>query len=271
VLVPELAYPAYGAVAEMVGGKAVNYPMIESENYKPDFSALAEKDLSKVKLMWINYPNMPTGARADKKVFEEIISFAAKNRILICHDNPYSLVLNESKPLSLLSLPGAKDVAIELNSMSKSHNMAGWRIGWVSGASDYIDAILKIKSNVDSGMFKPMQMAAVAAFKNPESWHIARNEEYKKRRELVYRILDLLGCNYDKSQTGMFIWAKVSPETGESVRLADYLLYEKDIFVTPGMIYGEKGKQHIRVSLCVKQEVLKKVIARLENFDIKEV
>ena len=271
VLVPELGYPAYGAVAEMIGGKAISYSMIEKENYRPDLQSIQQMDFSKVKLMWINYPNMPTGARANKKVFEDIVAFAKKNHLLICHDNPYSLVLNEEQPLSLLSVDGAKEVAIELNSMSKSHNMAGWRIGWVAGDKSYIDAILKIKSNVDSGMFKPMQLAAVAAFKNPESWHTARNEEYKKRRELVYRFLDLLSCSYDKSQTGMFIWAKVNPAIGTSDRLADYLLYHKDIFVTPGMIYGDKGKQYIRVSLCVKQDVLKKVIERIETFDLKEI
>lgn len=271
VLVPELGYPAYAAVSEMVGGKAVKYPMIENKNWKPDLQSLQQTDLSKVKLMWINYPNMPTGARADKKVFEEIVAFAVKNKMLICHDNPYSLILNESKPLSFLSVKGAKEVAIELNSMSKSHNMAGWRIGWVAGAKDYIDAIVKIKSNVDSGMFKPIQLAAVEAFKNPDSWHIERNVEYKKRRELVYCILDLLGCTYDKSQIGMFIWARVNTEIGASGKLADFLLYKKNIFVTPGFIFGEKGMKYIRVSLCVKQELLKKVIKRIESIDLKEI
>jgi aspartate/methionine/tyrosine aminotransferase len=271
VLVPELGYPAYGAVTEMVGAKAIKYPMIEGENWKPDLKALQQSDLSKVKLMWINYPNMPTGAPAEKSAFEDIIAFAKKNKILVCHDNPYSLVLNESKPISLLSVKGAKEVAIELNSMSKSHNMAGWRIGWVAGAKDYIDAILKIKSNVDSGMFKPMQFAAVEAFKNPESWHLARNEEYKKRREFVYQLLDILSCTYDKSQTGMFIWAKISPKLDSSDKLVDYLLYKKNIFITPGFIFGEKGKQYIRVSLCVKQELLKKVIKRIESLDLKEI
>lgn len=271
VLVPELGYPAYSAVTEMIGGKAIKYPMIENENWKPDLADLRNQDLSKVKLMWINYPNMPTGASADKEVFKEIIEFAAKNKILVCHDNPYSLILNEEPPLSLLSVPGAKEVAIELNSMSKSHNMAGWRIGWVSGAKAYIDAIIKIKSNVDSGMFKPMQLAAVEAFKNPDSWHAERNDEYKKRRELVYQILDILSCSYDKSQSGMFIWAKVNPEIGTSEKLADYLLYEKNIFVTPGFVFGPKGNNYIRASLCVKRDVLKKVIKRIETIDLREI
>lgn len=271
VLAPELGYPAYSAVTEMVGGQVVKYSMIETENWKPDLKALQHTDLSKVKIMWINYPNMPTGARADRKVFEEIIEFATKNNILICHDNPYSLVLNEGKPLSLLSVNGAKEVALELNSMSKSHNMAGWRIGWISGHKSYIDAVLKVKSNVDSGMFKPMQLAAIEAFNNSDDWHKQRNQEYKNRRELVYEILDLLSCNYDRSQTGMFIWAKVSPEIGSSEKLSDYLLYQKNIFVTPGFVFGEKGNQYIRVSLCVKPENLKKVINRLKSIDLNKI
>ncbi len=271
VLVPELGYPAYSAVSEMVGGKVVKYSMIEHENWKPDLQELQKTDLSKVKIMWINYPNMPTGARADIKVFEEIIEFAIKNNILICHDNPYSLILNEGKALSLLSVKGAKEVALELNSMSKSHNMAGWRIGWIAGHKAYVDAILKIKSNVDSGMFKPMQLAAVEAFKNSDDWHKQRNQEYKDRRELVYEILDLLSCSYDRSQTGMFIWAKVNPEIGSSENLSDYLLYQKNIFVTPGFVFGEKGNQYIRASLCVKPDNLKKVITRLKSIDLSEI
>jgi aspartate/methionine/tyrosine aminotransferase len=271
VLVPELGYPAYSAVSEMVGGKAVKYPMLEDQQWKPDISALEQLDLSKVKIMWINYPNMPTGAPASLEVFRGIIAFARKHKILVVHDNPYSLVLNETPPVSLLSIEGAKEVAIELNSMSKSHNMAGWRIGWVSGAKSYLDAIIQIKSNVDSGMFKPMQLAAVEAFKNPASWHESRNEEYRERRLLVYQILDRLSCTYDKSQTGMFLWARVSPEIDSSEKLADHLLYEKNIFVTPGFVFGEKGEKYIRISLCLKQEVLKKVLERIESFDLKHI
>lgn len=271
VLVPELGYPAYATVTEMIGGKSVIYPMMENHQWKPDLEALEKNDLSKVKIMWINYPNMPTGAPASADVFGEIVDFARKNKILVAHDNPYSLVLNEKPPISLLSVEGSKEVAIELNSMSKSHNMAGWRVGWVAGAKSYIDAIVQIKSNVDSGMFKPMQLAAAQALKNPEAWHKERNAEYKKRRLLAWEILDLLGCNYDKSQTGMFIWAKVNPQVGSSEKLADYLLYEKNIFVTPGFVFGEKGEKYIRVSLCVKQEVLHRVLERLQSFDISKI
>jgi len=271
VLVPELGYPAYSAVTEMVGGIATKYPMIENEHWRPDIAAISNMDLTKVKLMWINYPNMPTGAMAYNDVFKEIIEFARKNSILICHDNPYSLILNDGAPLSLLSVEGARKVAIELNSMSKSHNMAGWRIGWIAGDKSYLDAILKIKSNVDSGMYKPMQLAAAKALQNSDDWHKARNEEYKKRRELVYQILDQLECTYDKDQTGMFIWAKVSDLVGSSEKLADYLLHQKNIFVTPGFIFGEKGEAYVRVSLCVKQEKLRKVLERIESIDLKEI
>lgn len=271
VLVPELGYPAYGAVAKMVGAEVIEYPMLENENWKPDLQELENRDLSKVKIMWVNYPNMPTGAQASIEVFQEIIDFAKKHKILLCHDNPYSLILNEEDPLSILSVVGAKEVAIELNSMSKSHNMAGWRIGWAAADKSYIDAILKVKSNVDSGMFKPMQLAAVKAFSNSPAWHTQRNEEYKTRRDIVYQILDKLSCTYDRSQTGMFIWAKVSDSSIGAEVLADHLLYEKNVFVTPGFVFGEKGRQYIRVSLCVKQEVLKEVLNRLESFDIKKI
>lgn len=271
VLVPELGYPAYAAVAEMIGAKTIKYPLLEQDKWKPDLKTLEASDLSKVKIMWINYPNMPTGAPASQELFEEIIAFARKNKILVVHDNPYSLVLNETTPISLLSISGAKDVAIELNSMSKSHNMAGWRIGWVSGEKSYIDAIIQIKSNVDSGMFKPMQLAAIKAFENTESWHQERNDEYKKRRDILYKILDKLQCSYDRTQTGLFIWSRVNPEIGTSENLADYLLYQRHIFVTPGFIFGEKGDKYIRVSLCVKQEVLTKVLERLQTFNMKEL
>jgi len=271
VLVPELGYPAYAAVSEMIGAEAVKYPMLENDNWKPDVEALEKTDLSRVKIMWINYPNMPTGAPASKEVFEEIIAFAKRHRILVAHDNPYSLILNAKAPVSLLSVQGAMDVAIELNSMSKSHNMAGWRVGWVAGAKSYIDAILQIKSNVDSGMFKPIQLAAVKAFENSEDWHRSRNDEYERRRKLVYKILDRLGCSFDKSQEGMFIWAKVHPGVGSAAKLSDHLLYKKHIFVTPGFVFGEKGNHYVRASLCVKPELLQRVLERLETFDMAEI
>ncbi len=271
VLVPELGYPAYRAVTEMLGGKTITYPMVEHEGWRPDFEAMKKQDLSAIKLMWINYPNMPTGAPASSEIFEKLVEFAHKHKILLCHDNPYSLVLNEGDPLSLLSIDGAKEVAIELNSMSKSHNMAGWRIGWISGDSSYIDAILKIKSNVDSGMFKPMQLAAATALSNPESWHKERNQIYKKRRTLVYQILDHLQCSYSTNQVGMFIWAQIPAHVPSGELLIEYLLHKHHIFVAPGFIFGEKGDRYIRISLCIDEQIIREVVDRVKNIDLTNI
>lgn len=268
VLVPELGYPAYRAVTEMIGGETIAYPMLEDKGWQPDLNALCNYNLKKVKLMWLNYPNMPTGAPADKGVFEDLIAFANEKKILLCHDNPYSLVLNKSEPISLLSLPGAMEVAIELNSMSKSHNMAGWRIGWIAASSSYIDAIIKIKSNVDSGMFKPIQLAAAEALSNPAEWHKERNMEYRGRREIIYKILDRLDCVYEKDQTGLFIWAKIPDSVLSSEKMSDHLLSNFHIFVAPGFIFGPKGDRYIRMSLCVTRKTLKNVLNRLKDFDI---
>jgi len=268
VMVPELGYISYKAVAEMVGATAIPYPMPESNHYQPDMAALERMDFTGVKLLWLNYPNMPTGAPASRNTFEALVDLAHKKRVLLCHDNPYSLILNESAPISLLSVPGAREVALELNSMSKSHNMAGWRIGWVSGAKAYIDAIVKIKSNVDSGMFKPVQLAAVEAFGNSDAWHRQRNEIYKNRRSLIYKFLDTLGCSFDQKQVGMFIWAKIPDHISKAEDLVDILLYQYDIFVSPGTIFGEKGRRHIRVSLCVRDEQIEKAVKRIDNLKI---
>jgi LL-diaminopimelate aminotransferase len=263
VLVPELGYPAYSAVSEMVGAKVRYYPLLEHQNWQPDMEELYRMDLSKVKMMWLNYPNMPTGAKAEVKTFEKLVAFAKEKKILLCHDNPYSLILNEEAPISLLSVEGAKEVALELNSMSKTHNMAGWRIGWVSGAKPYIDAILTIKSNVDSGTFLPLQDAAVRAFENPIAWHEWRNEIYRKRREIVYQMLDVLQCSFSKTQVGMFVWAKIPDNLKDAGELVDTMLYEKNIFITPGFIFGEKGRRYVRVSLCTREETLKEALGRL--------
>ncbi len=265
VLVPELGYPAYTAVSEMVGAKVRYYPLLENENWQPDFEALNGMDLSKVKLMWLNYPNMPTGAKAEAQTFEKLVAFAKTKKILLCHDNPYSLIMNEEAPISLLSVAGAKDVCLELNSMSKTHNMAGWRIGWLSGAKPYIDAVLTIKSNVDSGTFLPLQAAAVKAFQNPMEWHTARNQVYARRREIVYQLLDALECVYSKSQVGMFVWAKIPAHLQNAGELVDKLLYEKHVFITPGFIFGEKGNRYVRVSLCTKEEILREACQRCKE------
>jgi len=266
VLVPEIGYPAYRAVTQMLGGKAVPYPMTESQYWQPDFDQLGKTDLSRVKLMWLNYPHMPTGTPPSKALFEKFIEFAHRHKILLCHDNPYSLVLNNDDPLSLLSIPGAKEVAVELNSFSKSHNMAGWRIGWVAGHRDYLDAIIKIKTNVDTGMFKPLQLAAAEALNNPSSWHADRNQTYLARRKVVEQILDKLHCRFDTQQVGMFMWARL-PEGHDAKTFIDHLLYQHHVFISPGFIFGPKGAQYIRASLCMDEATLKQVLKRLENFD----
>jgi len=270
VLIPELGYPSYRSVSEMVGAQVRTYPLLEEKNYEPDWYYLENEDFSQVKLMWVNYPHMPTGAPASRELFEKLVDFGRRHRILICHDNPYSLVLNDKPPISLLSVEGSREVCLELNSMSKSHNMAGWRMGWVSGAREYIDAILKVKSNVDSGMFLPVQEAAVAALQNSDEWHQERNAVYRKRRAFVYQILDRLGCVYRRDQQGMFIWAKVPVQLRSVEKLVDYLLYEYSIFLTPGFIFGEKGARFIRISLCTPEDRLQQVVERLQNIQITD-
>ncbi len=269
VLVPELGYMAYRSVTEMVGAKARFYKLDEANNWRPDISSLKKEDLSKVKLMWINYPHMPTGATLDKEGFKELISFAKRHKILLCHDNPYALVLNSNKPVSILGFPGAMEVAVELHSFSKSHNMAGWRIGWLAGAHEYIDPVFKVKSNVDTGMFKPLQLAAAKALKNSPAWHEERNNIYRQRRNLVFDILEILGCTFDRNQEGLFVWAKL-PEGKEAKKFIDHLLYNYHIFISPGFIFGEKGKSYLRASLCIDAERLKEAKERLQKFDITE-
>lgn len=271
VLIPELGYPTYRSVTEMVGAKVLEYPLLENKNYEPDWEFLEKGDFTKVKLMWVNYPHMPTGAPASVSLFERLVDFARRKKILICHDNPYSLVLNENKPISLLSIAGSREVCLEMNSMSKSFNMAGWRIGWVSGAKEYIDAILKVKSNVDSGMFLPVQEAAVAALQNTALWHQERNDIYRKRRNFAYQILDQLGCTYRKDQEGMFIWAKVPDAVHSVEKLVDHLLYEYHVFITPGFIFGQKGERFVRISLCTQEKKLQEVVERFQNINVSQV
>ncbi|MEZ4903812.1 MAG: aminotransferase class I/II-fold pyridoxal phosphate-dependent enzyme [Spirosomataceae bacterium] len=265
VLVPELGYPAYRAVTEMVGGKVIDYPLLENQAWQPDWEAMESLVSSRTKLLWLNYPHMPTGAPATKALFENAVRFAQKNKILLCHDNPYSLILNQKPPISLLSIDGAIDVAIELNSMSKSHNMAGWRIGWLSGAKAYIDAILTIKSNVDSGMFLGIQQAAVAALQNSIEWHQAQNDVYRSRLDAAKAFLDRLQCTYDPGQEGMFLWAKLPNSVTSAEVLVDELLYQKYIFIAPGFIFGPKGQRYIRVSLCMPAERIWEAVERLEQ------
>lgn len=268
VLIPELGYPSYKSVSEMTGAVVRTYPLKENESWQPDWEAMEQEDYNRVKIMWMNYPHMPTGAPAKPETFEKAVDFAQKNKLLLCHDNPYSLILNENQPLSILSVPGAKAVALELNSMSKSHNMAGWRVGWISGAQEYLDAVLKVKSNVDSGMFLGLQQAAVKALENTREWHEAQNQIYKRRRQLAEEIVHALSCSFNPGQSGMFIWAKVPEKLASVEKLVDHLLYEQHIFLTPGFIFGKKGERFIRISLCTDENKLSQALKRLEKFDL---
>lgn len=263
-LIPNPGYPTYASAVRLSGAKAVPYELKEENQWLPDLEALAKTDLSKVKLMWINYPHMPTGTLATEEIFEKLVAFGKEHQILICHDNPYSFILNEH-PRSLLSVPGAKEVAIELNSLSKSSNMAGWRIGMLVAAQQRIDEILRFKSNMDSGMFLPVQLAAAKALQLDKSWYSQLNTTYAERREKVYTIMDFLGCSYDKNQVGLFIWAKIPESYVDCYALSDELLYQAHVFITPGGIFGSAGDRYIRISLCAKMEVFDQAIARMEN------
>jgi len=265
VLVPNPAYPTYTSVTKLVGGKVRFYKLKAHNNWQPDFIELENCDLSKVKLMWVNYPNMPAGAKGDKKLFEKLIAFGHKHNILICNDNPYSFILN-NQYLSLLSIDGAKGVALELNSMSKSHNMAGWRIGMVAGHKDFISGIVKIKSNMDSGMFRPMQVAAVEALRSPDSWYELNNKTYSARRKLVEKIMLKLNCTFDPNQSGLFLWGKISEKYESGGELTESLLHKAHIFITPGMVFGDQGNKYIRISLCANENKLLEALERLENF-----
>ena len=261
VLIPNPGYITYTSVAKLLQAKPLYYELSAKNNWLPDCEYLEKQDLSKVKMMWINYPHMPTGAKASKADFKKLIGFTQKHHILLVNDNPYAFVLNEN-PMSILNIKGAKKMALELNSLSKSHNMAGWRVGMVLGAKEYIDAILKIKSNMDSGMFYGVQKGAITALKQPLQWFEKLNKTYKERREVIWKILDRLGCEYDKNSVGMFVWAKL-PKGLQEVAFADELLYKKHIFITPGTVFGTAGKGYIRLSLCVRLRDLQKVLKRI--------
>lgn len=265
VLVPNPGYPTYRSAVQLAGGECVNYDLTEANNWEPDFDALdAVAANGRVKLMWINYPQMPTGRLPTKALFEKIVAFGKKHNMLICHDNPYSFILN-NEPLSILGIPGAKEVAIELNSLSKSHNMAGWRVGALCGAKERIDEVLRFKSNMDSGMFLPVQLAAARALQLPASWYEEVNKVYTKRREKVFELLDLLPCKYDKKQAGMFVWAKIPANYKTGFELSDEVLYTTGVFITPGGIFGQAGDGFIRVSLCSPEAKIEESIKRINN------
>ncbi len=263
VLIPELAYPTYQSVSQIAEAKVIHYPLIEKNNWEPDWDFLYSYSSPKVKLLWLNYPHMPTGTKADLNLFSKFIALAKEKNILLCHDNPYSLILNKTKPLSIFNIEGAKETCIELNSLSKSHNMAGWRVGWVTGREDYLNAIFRIKSNADSGMFLGIQKAAVEALKTDVIWHNKNNLIYEKRRNYVFKILETLSCTYLPNQEGLFVWAKISDHYSDSYALVDNILKEKHVFITPGGIFGEKGLRYIRISLCNDEKKLKHVLSRL--------
>jgi LL-diaminopimelate aminotransferase len=262
VLIPNPGYPTYRSAVQLAGGTCVDYNLKEENNWMIDFDSLEKQNLSKVKLMWVNYPHMPTGQLPTKDLFEKIVAFGKKHNILICHDNPYSFILNE-QPMSLLAIDGAKDVVIELNSLSKSHNMAGWRIGVLAGAKERIEEVLRFKSNMDSGMFLPVQLAAAKALTLGADWHAEVNSIYKKRKEKAYELLDLLQCTYSKEQAGLFVWASIPQRFNTGFEVSDDVLYKGRVFITPGGIFGSAGEKYIRVSLCSTEENFQRSIERI--------
>lgn len=261
VLIPNPGYPTYAAVTKLVGAKPVFYDLKEENEWCPDFVALEKTDLRKVKLMWLSYPHMPTGATASHKVYEEVIAFAKRNDILVVNDNPYSFILNEF-PRSILKYKGAKEVCLELNSLSKTFNMAGWRVGMVLGKSEFIDAILKVKSNMDSGMFYGIQKGAIEALKCSKMWYISLNSVYEQRRKLVWKLAESLSCTFDEHATGLFVWAKLPPLV-KAEEFIDVILKKHSIFIAPGTIFGSNGEGYIRFSLCATTEDLEEAIARV--------
>ncbi|PJE42139.1 MAG: aminotransferase [Flavobacterium sp.] len=260
VLIPNPGYPTYASVTELVQAKAVYYDLTAATNWQPDFEALEQMDLSKVKLMWVSYPHMPTGANGTMALFEKLIAFGKKHQILIVNDNPYSFVLNDT-PLSILQVKGAKEVALELNSLSKTYNMAGWRVGMILGKANLIEAVLKVKSNMDSGMFYGIQKGAVEALKLGNDWFRKQNEVYRKRRQLLFDLAEKLECTFDKNSVGMFVWAKL-PEGISAETFIDKVLLDKHIFITPGSIFGSNGEGYIRFSLCVSEAKIQEAIDR---------
>ena len=261
VLIPNPGYPTYAAVTELVQAKAVYYDLTDETNWQPDFEKLEQQDLSKVKLMWVSYPHMPTGINGSLELFEKLIAFGKKHKILIVNDNPYSFVLNEN-PISILQVKGAKDIAIELNSLSKTYNMSGWRVGMVLGNPNFMEAVLKVKSNMDSGMFYGIQKGAIEALKLNKTWFETQNDVYKKRKDLVIQLAKKLGCEVAKNSVGLFVWAKLPSDIKSSEEFIDKILLEKHIFITPGTVFGSNGKGYIRFSLCVTEEKIKEAIKR---------
>ena len=267
VLVPNPGYPTYSSVSKLVEANLIPCGLKEELGWQPDFEELEKMDLTNVKLMWTNYPNMPTGANASRELYERLVAFGRKHGIVVCNDNPYSFILNDH-PLSILSVPGAKEVCIELNSMSKAHNMPGWRMAMLASNARFVQWVLKVKSNIDSGQFKPMQYAAVEALSAPKEWYDRMNEVYRSRRDLAGRIMRALGCEYDARQVGMFLWGRIPDSAKSSEAVADKVLYEANVFLTPGFIFGSRGDRYIRISLCCKNETLAEALRRIQEITI---
>jgi len=265
VLVPNPGYPTYSSVTSLTGGKVRYYDLEEENGWYPDIQKLDDGDLSKVKIMWINYPHMPTGTKGSLKLFEKLVALALKHGFLLCNDNPYSFILNKEY-LSLLSVDGAKDTALELNSLSKSHNMAGWRVGMVAGHREYIAGILKVKSNMDSGMFRGIQAAAAEALGNPPSWYDTVNSVYAKRRKIAEEIMNTLNCRFDRNQTGLFVWGRLPEGITSCEQYVEEILNKANVFITPGFIFGSRGDRYIRISLCADEETLLEAKQRITTF-----
>jgi aspartate/methionine/tyrosine aminotransferase len=263
-LVPDPGYPAYSAVTRLAGAKVINYPLLPENGWMPDLGFIELMGIDRVKVMWVNYPHMPTGTRATKELFEELVAFARCHNILLVNDNPYSFILNE-EPISLLAVSDAIDTCLELNSLSKSHNMAGWRIGMVAGRKEYLDYLMRFKSQMDSGMFKPMQFAAVKALEAGPEWYEGLNSVYRERKKAAHALLDYLKCEYSMDQSGLFVWAKIPSTEVSGQDLADRILLEKRVFITPGFIFGPQGDQYVRVSLCQPKEVIISAIDRIKG------
>ncbi|MGD0583577.1 MAG: aminotransferase class I/II-fold pyridoxal phosphate-dependent enzyme [Bacteroidales bacterium] len=265
VLVPDPGYPTYSSATTLAGGILRTYDLLEKNRWLPDLSRIEQSGIEKVKLMWINYPHMPSGAKANRDIFEKLVLFADRHEILLCNDNPYSFILNKEY-LSILSTDGAKETAIELNSLSKSHNMAGWRIGMAASNREYISTVLRVKSNMDSGMFLPMQLAAAEALENPESWYEGINSIYRERRIIAEGIMKVLGCTFDREQTGLFLWGRLPESSVDCEKFSDDLLLKSGVFITPGFIFGKNGHGYIRISLCSKAELLEKARIKVREF-----
>ena len=269
VLVPNPGYPTYTSVSRLAQAEIFNYDLTEEGGWMPDFDALERLPLDRIKLMWINYPHMPTGTPASLELFEKIVAFGKKHNIVIAHDNPYSFILNE-KPLSILQVDRAKEIAVELNSLSKSHNMAGWRVGMLASNPTFINWILKVKSNIDSGQFKPLMLAAVKGLEADKDWYDEVNATYASRRKVAEEIMSALNCTFDPRQKGLFLWGRIPDDEASSESLADRVLYEGRVFITPGFIFGSNGDRYIRISLCATEENMRKALDRINKMNNKQ-